>query len=387
MSETYRDDTTELAVASDTTWLGLTGAVVEELVTISAVALVTIGTLTLDSAMVSDDVVSHSTRATTTELATVSDEAPGQLSAVQLVSEAVRISESLGHTTRVMTDETAAASDELASGARDTVTEAAVASDQAIGTLRASVLMQDSLQVSDTLIYHGFTLVDESAAAGDMVWGALRARGIVSETAAADDEVFGDVATGTVLTETALASDEALGHLHAVQLVTETAQAEDGVGQGTGASQVWTANSDVAWAMSRYRLTATGLAVIDGVPHLTTPDGVFALDGADEEIDGQLVTGRLDVGDGSLATPVSMYLEYELDGALAVEVSQHQSGYAIESYAYDLPYEPGDTLTNGRVMFGKGLRGRHFTFTVTVSGRRAYINDMSLLVAPIKRRV
>lgn len=383
----YRDDTTELAVASDTTWLGLTGNVIEELATISAVAMVTIGTLTLDSALVGDEVLSHTTRAATTETAAASDQALGQLSAVQLVSETVRISESLRHSTLAMVTETAAASDELASGARDTVTETAAASDQEFGTLRASVLVQDSLQVSETLIYHGFTLVDESAAAGDMVWGALRSRGIVSETAAAADEVFGDVATGTVLTETALASDEALGHLNAVQLVTETAQVEDVVGQGTGASQVWTANSEVAWAVSRYRLTATGLAVIDGVPHLTTKDGVFALDGADEEIEGQLVTGRLDVGGGSLATPVSMYLEYELDGALAVDVSQHQSGINAESYTYDLPYEPGDTLTNGRVVFGKGLRGRHFGFTVTITGRRAYINDMSLLVAPIKRRV
>lgn len=95
MSETYRDDTTELAVASDTTWLGLTGTVIEELATISAVALVTIGTLTLDSATVGDEVLSHTTRATTTETAAAGDEALGHLNAVQLASETVRVSESL----------------------------------------------------------------------------------------------------------------------------------------------------------------------------------------------------------------------------------------------------------------------------------------------------
>lgn len=387
MSETYRDDTTELAVASDTTWLGLTGVIIEELVTLSAVALVTIGTLTLDNALVADEVLSHTTRAEVVETAQASDEVLDQLRAVQLVIETAQAADTIRHTTQAVVVETATASDEVATGARDVTTESAAASNLAWGQLRAGVLVQDSLQVSDALIYRGFTLVAEDAGAGDLVWGQLRARDMVADAASAADELFGDVSTAALLTETAGVSDEVLDQLRAVQLVTETAQAEDWVDPGTGSSQVWTANSDAGWAVSRYRINATGLAVIDGVPHLTTPDGVFALDGDAEEIEGQLVSGRLDVGGGTLATPVGMYLEYELDGSLAVDVSQFQSGVAPETYSYNLPAEPGDTLTNGRVMFGKGLRGRHFGFTVRITGQRAYINDMSLLVAPIKRRV
>lgn len=387
MSETYRDDTTELAVASDTTWLGLTGVIVEELATISAVALVTIGTLTLDNALVGDEVLSHTTRAEVVETAQAGDAVTTHLNAVQLVTETAQATDTVRHTTQVVVVETATVSDELATGARDVTTEPATASDLAWGQLRAGVLVQDSLQVSDALIYRGFTLVAEDAGAGDLVWGQLRARDMVADTASAADELFGDAATGSVLNETAGVSDEVLDQLRAVQIVNETAQAEDWVDPGTGSSQVWTANSVASWATSRYLLDATGVATIDEKVYLTTPDGVFALDGDTEEIEGRLVTGRLDVGGGTLATPFGMYLEYELDGALAVDVSQFQSGVVPETYSYGLPAEPGDTLTNGRVMFGKGLRGRHFGFTVRITGQRAYINDMSLLVAPIKRRV
>ena len=56
MSETYRDDTAELAVVSDETWLGLKGVVVEELAVASAVLFFTVGVTLTDTATASDEV-------------------------------------------------------------------------------------------------------------------------------------------------------------------------------------------------------------------------------------------------------------------------------------------------------------------------------------------
>ncbi|MBX6209533.1 hypothetical protein ISD46_33795, partial [Pseudomonas aeruginosa] len=57
------------------------------------------------------------------------------------------------------------------------------------------------------------------------------------------------------------------------------------------------------------------------------------------------------------------------------------------TYSYPLESEPADELTNGRFKFGRGLRGRHFTFTLRLTGRHGYINDLSVESAPTNRRV
>jgi len=384
----YRDDSNDTAVIGEESWLGLKGFIVEDFAKISAVALVTIGTLTTDTATASDETWGAVTRSSqVVETVQASDETWGELHARQLVVETRRVSEALTHTVGVLHEDTAQVSDELAAGSRDLVVDVAQASEVWSGTLRATVLVQDSITVTDSLIYHGFTLVEDGAAISDTASDKLLARDLLTDSTQISDAVLEASAASALVTDTVTASDATWGQLHAVQLVIDSAQVEDWVEPSTGGSQVWTANSVASWATSRYLLDATGIASINELIYLTTPNGVFALDGDAEEIEGRLVTGRLDVGGGTLAIPASLYMEYELDGALEVEVTQYQIGIAPDSYTYDLPAEAADTLTNGRVMFGKGLRGRHFSFAVTITGQRAYINDMSLLVAPIKRRV
>ena len=46
-----------------------------------------------------------------------------------------------------------------------------------------------------------------------------------------------------------------------------------------------------------------------------------------------------------------------------------------------------DALTNARAVFGRGLRGRHFAYTLRLKGQRAYINDWSVLTAASKRSI
>lgn len=387
MSETYRDDTTELAVASDETWLGLRGVIVEELAVVSAVLLTGIGVTLSDSATASDEVFdARIGNELVVETAQVTETWENTLHAKTLVAESRKVVEQWFHTTGVLHEDSAQISDEIASSVRDVSQDVLVVSEEWSGVLKTSVLLTDTLKLSDTLIALSKDTFEDTALLSDWVQDHLRASVLVTDSAQISDEAVEASSASALITESAAASDEVWGVLHAVQLVTESAQAEGDVTQDTGAGQIWTANSDVAWAMSRYRINATGLSVIDGVPHLTTPEGVFALDGDEEEIEGELVTGKIDLG-GTLATPISLYLEYELDGALEVDVRQYQSGAQEETYSYPLPVESADTLTNGRVMFGKGLRGRHFGFTVRVSGQKAYINDMSLLLAQTKRRI
>jgi hypothetical protein len=151
-------------------------------------------------------------------------------------------------------------------------------------------------------------------------------------------------------------------------------------------AQAWTANTD-SWAMSRYDpVPFTALVVIDGALYGLADDGVFALDTPTAQA-AVLRTAPVDVGQGVLAHPLQAFLEYELEeGAASMEVTTTQSGEA-QTYAYALQPEAAKRLTNGRFVFGRGLRGRHFTFALRLDAKRGHINDLSVNVAPTKRRV
>lgn len=191
-----------------------------------------------------------------------------------------------------------------------------------------------------------------------------------------------------IINEKLTALDFNQGKNIAKQLINDLVFIEDDYSKEKQYGYAWTANVDT-WAMSRYQdYGFSELAVINGVLYGVAEDGVYQLN-AKEHIEGRLVTGQLDLGQGQLVHPLGAYLEYELSGNsrnLEIGVSATQSG-SKQTYYYLLPTEKSDHLTNGRVLFGRGLRGRHFSFELKMSGEHGYINDLSIDVAATKRRV
>lgn len=148
----------------------------------------------------------------------------------------------------------------------------------------------------------------------------------------------------------------------------------------------WTTTAD-GWNMSRYYdFPYEELIVIDGRLYGVTDTGIEELKQGSGVVAAQIKTARLDLGDGGLVHPESMILEYSLDGNLSVDVGTTQSGY-LQKFNYVLQKEPSEYLTNGRVVFGRGLRGRHFEFAVNIEGSTAYINDMVVNITKTKRRI
>lgn len=190
------------------------------------------------------------------------------------------------------------------------------------------------------------------------------------------------------INETLMVVDVNQGKNIAKQFVNDLVFIEDDSSKEKQYGYAWTANVDT-WAMSRYQdYGFSELAVINGVLYGVAEDGVYQLD-AKELIEAKLVTGQLDLGQGQLVHPLGAYLEYELSGntrKLEIGVSTTQSG-TKQTYYYLLPTEKADYLTNGRVLFGRGLRGRHFAFEIKISGEHGYINDLNIDVSATKRRV
>lgn len=106
-----------------------------------------------------------------------------------------------------------------------------------------------------------------------------------------------------------------------------------------------------------------------------------------EYINSKIVTGKVDIGGGILAHPVGAYMEYELsDTTSEMIVSSTQAG-AVQSYEYKLIDGKADELTNGRFIFGRGLRGRHFKFELRLSGVSGHIHDLRIDATATKRRI
>ena len=181
--------------------------------------------------------------------------------------------------------------------------------------------------------------------------------------------------------------DEVWGTLRARNVVTDELVLWDEVLQTGDYGQAWTASTQ-SWAMSRFApFTFTSLAVIDDVLYGCNSRGVFALDGDTETMTAELRTGAMDMTGGVLAHPLEAHIEYELRGTATFDVTTTQAGTPA-TYSYPLNARPtADALTNARAVFGRGLRGRHFAYTLRLTGQQAYINDWSVLVAPSKRSI
>ena len=142
-----------------------------------------------------------------------------------------------------------------------------------------------------------------------------------------------------------------------------------------------------------------GSSVSDNSPHTSTAKA--AADGHDfeyafkaaleshgmEYINSKLITGKVDIGGGILAHPVGAYMEYELSDCESEMVVSATQGGTVQSYGYKLTDGKADELTNGRFIFGRGLRGRHFKFELRLNGVSGHIHDLRIDASATKRRI
>lgn len=385
----YRDDVNEVAVATATSWARVR-TIAESTARGRDILLLGLGLLTIETAVATDQVRDRM-HTVLTESAVASDHFTTAATLRVLVVEQGRGADAILGRTRAVIVEEAAAFDSLTSGAGQLVLERGRAADTITAQRTHRQTVGDTGKARDVLIGIQRQLVLEQGRAGSAVLDRAHARSMVLESGAAADSVIDAVvARSVVLVERGRGAGEALGRLHAADLV-EAEQAvawDELVQQGALIGQAWTAHAD-GWAMSRYApFGFTGLSVIGGTVYATGPDGVYALDGGTEAIEARMQTGRVDMTGSTLANLVESHVEYELVGKAWMDVTQTQPGRAAKTYAYPLNARPSAAaLTNARFVFGRGLSGRHFAYTLRLTGQSAYINDWTVLALPSKRSI
>lgn len=209
---------------------------------------------------------------------------------------------------------------------------------------------------------------------------------LVVESLVFSDQVSGQRKVRS-LAESSLSFSESIeGVKQASSSVTELLFLDDEYQDDQEIIGAWTTTAD-GWNMSRYYdYPYEQLIVIGDKLYGVTSNGIEELKHGAQSITAKIKTAKLDLGDGGLIHPESMILEYSLDGQLSVDVGTTQTGYQ-QTFNYVLRKEPSEYLTNGRVVFGRGLRGRHFEFSVNIEGSTAYINDMVVNITKTKRRI
>ena len=381
----YRDDSTELAVASDSTWLGLS-AITESAARIAAALLVAVGVLHTDGAAAAEEVIDRRTY-TIEDVAQATDEAPGRMRAAALLADSARVTDGLSGVRALLHEDSAQAVEQVSHTIGAALEDGASAADAIQDARTGRVTAEDAARVSDDAVYRVRESVADTATAGDAALGRLSGFSLTSDAAMIADSVEDsrDAASALAI-DGARGASLVVDRLHAADLVADLALADALMVGEVGIGQAWTAGVD-GWAMTRYAPFAfEQLTVIDGVAYGVTEAGVFALDGGAGEIEAIITTGKLDIGRGVLAHPIALYAQGELDGTAEVAVTTTQRG-TIEQYDYPLQMRPGPEMTAGRAVFGRGLRGVRFAFELRMAGERALFNDLRIEAMPTKRRM
>lgn len=381
----YRDDSVDLAVASDSTWLGL-NVIAESAAKIAAVLLVAIGVMHADGATAAEDVVDRRTY-TIEDVAQAADEAPGRMRAAVLLADSALVTDGLSGVRALLHEDSAQASAMVSHTIGAALEDGASAADATQDARTSRAIAEDAARIKDDAVYRVRESAADTATAGDAVQGRLTGRSLTTDAATIAEVVEDDRSAAAMLAiDGARGASMVFDRLRAADLVADLALADALMVGEVGIGQAWTAGVD-GWAMTRYAPYAfQQLAVIDGVAYGVTEAGVFALDGGAGEIEAIITTGKLDIGRGVLAHPIALYAQGELDGAAEVAVTTTQRG-TIEQYDYPLQMRPGPEMTTGRAVFGRGLRGARFAFELRMAGERALFNDLRIEAMPTQRRM
>lgn len=277
-------------------------------------------------------------------------------------------------------------SDAVSLQQRATILDAVMANDALIGTKKTNIVLSDSAKASDKSITLWDMLSSDSAFIFDSVSSRLKSQSLAVDSAIASDKlVSGKKTNSQVLTDSAAISDTVTGMLLANALWQDSVVIENTLIDNALLFNAWTANTDT-WAMSRYSdLPIDRFVVINGNLYGESKNGIYQMDTGTEIVNATIETGKIDFGE-ALAHPTGAYLEYELNGSASMQVKTTQSGKQ-QAFRYSLPRERADELTNGRILFGRGLRGRHFTFVLNISATHGYLNSLAINALSTKRRI
>lgn len=292
-------------------------------------------------------------------------------------------------TAKILIEDALSIQDKVSDTLKNTITERLTVSEEVISFKKSYQAIEEQLKVQDRSFIKFADLLQDQLVISDSVKTTNRFKDLIKDTLILSDQFIELSQPVDLIEDHLLIKDENTGFKKAKSQINDTLFIDDELIDNHQSYVAWSSTSN-EWDMSRYdAFNYEQLIVIDDKLYGVTAGGIELLDYGHAEIGAMVVMPKLDISGGSLAHPLGMYFEYSLEGnnkSLTVDVGTTQSG-DYKEYQYTLPAEQSGQLTNGRVLFGRGLRGRHFNFTINMLGKQGYINDLSIDIAQTKRRV
>ena len=382
----YTDRSISTAYASDSAWSRFIQQAYDA-ARIASVATVCIGANVVDTARASDEVQARG-YVIAESVAQISDEVTAQRNSLVRTADAVRVFDRVRAGSGAQIADEVGISDTVRVGIRVRTQDNASIFDQAEPQRSTLVRSQDTLKIKDRAYARfGIQYADELQVS-DTAKAQLHIRAYAVDTLKVSDLDFSSIQSRSNVVDIAKVSDSVWAKVQVTARSEDVLYIRDEYPRIDSRAQAWVASIN-RFAMSRYDpFNFDGLTVINGQLYGWNDQGVFLCGVEGEQIQATLETGKLDFSE-SLVHPLAYFMEYQLRGeskAIAVTVGTTQSGN-LQQYTYNLPAENANELTNGRVQFGRGLRGRHFSFKIQLQGTAATLNAQSVDFSPTSRRI
>lgn len=383
----YRDDALDSLYFSDSTWAWMK-AIAEDQVVFSDSNLSRIKAHLEDSFSLADEITQTGSISTAVDGFNLSDQITGQRIVRSLLSDQVNLFDTAYRFTAENIEDQFTLDDFTRSTTLALSTDSIHFVESISGQRYARILSNDQFKLTDLANTVAAEQVIDSILLGDFTQDKLRAQSYLIDSISFADQDLSSVQLHSHAIDTLQLGDSTQSKLTGRTDSNDYFSIYDELKDSKVYGQAWTANTNT-WAMSRYMpYNFDGLSVINGKLYGWNDQGVYLMDQASHLIHGLIETGKLDFGD-SLVHPTAAYLEYEMSGQgkqLSIAVTSTQSGNPA-TYSYMLPNEEADHLTNGRVLFGRGLRGRHFSFAISIAATSAKINALSMDFTKTTRRI
>lgn len=383
----YRDDALENIFLSDNTLLRLR-AIAEDQIVFADTAAMTLTVFSEDSFSLADEITQTGAISTAVDGFNLSDQITGQRIVRSLLSDQVKLFDAAFRFTAENIEDQFTLDDFTSSTTLALSTDSIHFVESISGQRYARILSNDQFKLTDLANTVAAEQVIDSILLGDFTQDKLRAQSYLIDSISFADQDLSSVQMNSHAIDSLQLGDSTQSKLTGRTNSNDYFSIYDELKDSKAYGQAWTANTDT-WAMSRYMpFSFDGLTVINDNLYGWNEKGVFLMDKPDHLIHGLIQTGKLDFGD-SLVHPTAAYLEYEMSGQdkqLSIAVTTTQSGKPA-TYTYMLPNEEADHLTNGRVLFGRGLRGRHFTLEISIAAQTAKINALSIDFTKTARRI
>ncbi|WP_168377785.1 hypothetical protein [Acinetobacter cumulans] len=345
----------------------------------------------VNDAVVITDHVHNKAKYFTLEQLQINDSLETQLTAFNLISEKSKASDGVSSRKIVkeVIEEGVLAQDASIENLLSLIAEAIQVTDLDLSRSRIKRDLTDKLKVSDSSPIKLHDIVADSLFINDQVKAVLTFKDLIADQLEIIDQAFDVPHSNQWIEDQVTIGDASSGFKIAKGQVNDTVFIDDEPLDNVQTAISWSSGTD-GWNMSCYSdFNYEQLAVINGELYGVTETGIECLRYGQREVAAKIETAKLDLGAGNLVHPLEMFLEYSLSGenkSLTVDVGTTQTG-SYAQYSYSLAKENSDELTNGRVLFGRGLRGRHFNFTLNLVGHAGYINDIDVNIAKTKRRI